>query len=219
MRVKLQHGILFDMDGTLIESESIWQRTEVEIGEELGVRWTLEDSLQYVGTSMHVWAEAMIARGAKLSPMELGELVSRRVADEVRANVPWIPGAQQLLQDIANAGIPAAIVTNAAPWNAQAVLDAAPEGALRFAVSAYELDNAKPHPEPYLVGAEKLGIAIDGSIAMEDSEAGASAVRAAGLGLWFVETHSPAPAASERSFADLTEVTVDDLLRRLGQTS
>ena len=207
------------MDGTLIESESIWHRTEVEIGQELGVPWTLEDSLQYVGSPMQLWANAMIERGATLSPMELGEMVSRRVAEEVRANIPWIPGAQKLLADIAAAGIPAAIVTNAAPWNAQAVLEAAPEGALKFAVSAYELEHAKPHPMPYLIGAEKLGISIEGSIGMEDSITGATAVTASGLALWFVETHSPAPATAERAIADLTEVSVEDLLRRLNETS
>ena len=207
------------MDGTLIESESIWQRTEVEIGKELGVPWTLEDSLQYVGSPMQLWANAMIERGATLSPMELGEMVSRRVAEEVRANVPWIPGARELLADIAAAGIPAAIVTNAAPWNAQAVLDAAPEGALKFAISAYELEHAKPHPMPYLVGAEKLGISIDGSIGMEDSITGATSVTASGLALWFVETHSPAPETAERAIADLTQVNVDDLFTRLGRTS
>lgn len=207
------------MDGTLIESESIWQRIEVEIGQELGVPWTLEDSLRYVGSPMQLWANAMIERGATLSPMELGELVSRRVAEEVRANIPWIPGAQQLLTDIAAAGIPAAVVTNAAPWNAQAVLDAAPEGALQFAVSAYELEHAKPHPMPYLIGAEKLGISIEGSIGMEDSTTGAASVTAAGLALWFVETHSPAPETAERSFADLTQVSVDDLLTRLERNS
>lgn len=215
----MQHGILFDMDGTLIESEDIWQRTEIEVARELGVHWTLEDSLQFVGSSMMLWANEMISRGAKLAPDELGALVSRRVAEEVAADIPWLPGAQQLLSDIAAAGIPAAIVTNAAPWNVQPVLDAAPKGALQFAVSAYELENAKPHPEPYLVGAQRLGIEAAGSIAMEDSLTGAASVTAAGIPLWFVETHSPAPETAERSFADLSAVSVDDLLSRLGRIS
>lgn len=212
-------GILFDMDGTLVESEPIWAEEELKLAAELGVPWTPETSEDWVGMPISQTAGEMVARGAKISAEEVMRRLSSAVGERVGADIPWIPGVFELLQQVAASDIPAAIVTNAARCNVDPVLDGAPEGALQFAVTLEDVHEGKPSPEPYLRGAEGLGIDPHLSIAFEDSIAGATAARDAGLEVWFVETHTSPPPWVTRSVKDLTEVSLQDLTDRLGALS
>lgn len=208
-------GILFDMDGTLVESESIWGEEETRLAAQLGIAWAPETSEAWVGMPIDNTAQEFIARGADLPPEEIIHRLSTAVAQRVAANVPWLPGARDLLQEIAANEMPAAVVTNATRQNVQPILEGAPEAALRFAIAYEDVQHSKPHPEPYLRGAEKLGIDPACSIAFEDSISGATAARDAGLELWFVETQSAAPPWAVRAVRDLSEVTYEQVAARL----
>lgn len=204
-------GILFDMDGTLIESEPIWIAEEARLAADLGIPWTTEDAAKTVGGPLDEFANIFIERGAQIGHHELIATLSDRVTAHILGGPPWLPGAYELLQSIAAAGIPAAIVTNSMRRTVEPVLAAAPDGALRLAVTFDDVERSKPDAEPYLTGATGLGIPREHAIVFEDSITGATAARAAGMPIWFVETHMSAPQWADRAIKDLSEVTVDEL--------
>lgn len=207
-------ALLFDMDGTLIDSEPIWAERMAALAARHGAVWTAEDAAACTGGPAEVSAARMRARGVVVEPEALLAELGADVAAEVRARMPWLPGARELLAAVAERGLPAALVTNSDRRNASGVLDAAPEGALAFAVTGDEVARPKPHPEPYATAlarlAEERGVAR--GIAFEDSLPGATAAHAAGLEVWFVRTHSEAPGFATRSIASLAEVELDALL-------
>lgn len=206
-------GICFDMDGTLVDTEPVWHASLMAMCAAEGVEWTQADCDRYVGKPMEWWSAEMRTRGMPDTDEELRARAVGMVADAVGDDVPWLPGAHELLVALADAGIPTALVTNAGRANADALVRAAPAGSLEVVVTSDDVTDAKPHPEPYLTAAALLGIDPERSIGVEDSDPGARAVVAAGMTLWFVRGHSPDPGFEPaRSVASLAEVTVDDVL-------
>ena len=209
-------ALLFDMDGTLIDSEPLWHEQMRAFARLHRIVWTPEDSHWTTGRPMVEWAERMRERGAAFEPAEIIDTIASAVAEAVRGDVPWLPGSLALLQRIAQAGIPAALITNATAGNARALLEAAPAGALRFAISADDVFRSKPDPEPYALAIRRLGADASASIAFEDSSSGARSVTAAGARLWFLTTQLPAsPVPAERTLATLADVDADEVFAQL----
>ncbi|MBS5963528.1 HAD family phosphatase, partial [Varibaculum cambriense] len=104
-------AVLFDMDGTLIDSEPLWQRTEAKIVASFGKVWTEEDGETLTGNSLFDSASLMIQ--LKNLPLEPGTAVEMMVSNMhelyTLEGVPWIPGARELLSELASAGIPTAL--------------------------------------------------------------------------------------------------------------
>ncbi|MGC5078234.1 HAD family hydrolase [Agrococcus sp. DT81.2] len=210
-------ALLFDMDGTLIDSEPMWHDEMRVFARRHRIEWTADDAHWTTGRPMVDWAERMRERGVTMDTTSVIATVAGAVAELVRDEVPWLPGSLALLERVAAAGIPAALITNASAANAQAMLEAAPEGALRFAVSADDVERSKPDPEPYALAIRRLGADASASIAFEDSGSGARSATAAGARLWFLTTQliaSPVPA--ERTIATLADVDPDELFAALG---
>lgn len=206
-------AVCFDMDGTLVDTEPLWHRSLIAMCAAEGVEWTQADCDRYVGKPMELWIADMRSRGMPGTDDALRSRAVHLVADAVGDDVPWLPGARELLAALADARIPTALVTNAGRANADAILRAAPAGALEVVVTSDDVAHAKPHPEPYLTAARLLGVDPAAVIGVEDSGAGAHAVVAAGMELWFVRSHSPDPGFEPaRSVASLAEVTVDEVL-------
>lgn len=209
-------ALLFDMDGTLIDSEPIWHEQMGAFAHEHRIEWTTEDAHWTTGRPMVEWAERMRERGVRMEPAAIIESIAGSVADLVREDVPWLPGSQALLQRVAEAGIPAALITNASGANASAMLDVAPKGALRFAISADDVERSKPDPEPYATAIRRLGADASACIAFEDSGSGARAAVAAGARLWFLTTQlTESPVPAERTIGTLADVTADELFAAL----
>ncbi len=210
-------ALLFDMDGTLIDSEPMWHDEMRVFARRHRIEWTADDAHWTTGRPMVDWAERMRERGVTMDAASVIATVAGAVAELVRDEVPWLPGSLALLERVAAAGVPAALITNASAANAQAMLEAAPEGALRFAVSADDVERSKPDPEPYALAIRRLGADASASIAFEDSGSGARSAAAAGARLWFLTTQliaSPVPA--ERTIATLADVDPDELFAALG---
>ena len=210
-------ALLFDMDGTLIDSEPMWHEQMRVFARHHGIEWTADDAHWTTGRPMVEWAERMRGRGVTMDAPSIIATVAGAVAALVRDDVPWLPGSLALLERVAEAGIPAALITNASAENARAMLEAAPEGALRFAISADDVSRSKPDPEPYARAIERLGADAAASIAFEDSGSGARAATAAGARLWFLTTQLTAsPVPAERTIGTLADVDADELFAALG---
>lgn len=209
-------ALLFDMDGTLIDSEPLWHEHMRAFAREQRIEWTAEDAHWTTGRPMIEWAERMRARGVTMERAAIIDRVASAVAEVVREDVPWLPGSLALLERVAEAGIPAALITNATAGNAGALLEAAPAGALRFAISADDVSRSKPDPEPYALAIQRLGADASASIAFEDSASGARSATSAGARLWFLTTqltHSPVPA--ERTIGTFADVDPAQLFAAL----
>lgn len=181
------------MDGTLIDSEPYWIGVETELVEKFGGIWTQEDGLAMVGQAMEISARMLQERGVALTETEILDHMIKRVAEQVRATVPWQADARGLLDEIAAAGIPCALVTMSYTPLAQAFLEFAPD-VFQVVVTGDNVEHGKPHPEPYLKAARELGVDITQCIVIEDSATGVTSGHASGAHTIAVQRHVPVPA-------------------------
>lgn len=182
----LPAAVLFDMDGTLIDSEGLWLDTEVEVMAVLGGQWTAEDQAHCLGGPLERVAEYMLARsGASTSAEEVGRALLDGMESRFRsAPLVWQPGARELLADVRGHGLPTALVS--ASWSRliEAVADHMTEDlggdAFDVVVAGDDVANSKPHPEPYLTAARRLAARPEDCLVIEDSPTGVAAGAAAG---------------------------------------
>ncbi|MEE6280808.1 HAD family hydrolase [Georgenia sunbinii] len=210
----LPQAVLWDMDGTLVDTEPYWIGSEIALAEEHGGSWSHEQALRLVGHS--ITTSARILRdeaGVQGTDDEIATTLVGRVADRVRTDgPPWRPGARELLDALREAGVPCALVTMSYTELAAAVLDTLPAGTFAAVVTGDEVVQGKPHPEPYLTAAARLGVDITACVAIEDSPPGVASAEAAGAATIAVPLMIDIPAAPGRSLLRTLEgVTLDDL--------
>ncbi len=169
------------MDGTLVNTEPYWISAETELIVDFGGTWTHEEALQLVGSGLWASAEIIQAKGVTLSAEEIIDHLTDRVLEQlVEFGIPWRPGARELLVELREAGIPTALVTMSIGRMAHHIADRLGFVGFDAVVSGEDVVNSKPHPEPYLRGAELLGLDIAQCVAIEDSEPGIASAAAAG---------------------------------------
>lgn len=210
----LPAAVLWDMDGTLVDSEPYWMRAEHEIAEAHGATWTHEDALGVVGKTILSTGQLLHAAGVALAPEEIVTWLVARVNEQLREEVPWRPGVLDLLGELAGAGIPCAVVTMSYRSQAEAVASGAPAGTFARLVTGDEVTHGKPHPEPYLTAAAALGVDPARCVAIEDSPVGIASALASGartLGVEAVVPVEPRPGLSRAS--TLAGVGLDTLAR------
>jgi HAD superfamily hydrolase (TIGR01509 family) len=173
-------AVLWDMDGTLIDSEPTWIESQIRLVGEFGGAWNHADGLTLVGTDMVVTAEALQRAGVRLDADEIIQRLTREVTDALGREVTWRPGAVDLVTALRDAGVPQAIVTTSPRSMARVVADALPAGAIRAIVAGEDVAAGKPDPEPYLTAARTLGVRPEDCVALEDSPTGLAAAIAAG---------------------------------------
>lgn len=169
------------MDGTLVDTEPYWMAAETALVASFGGTWTHEDALQLVGNGLIDSAVILQAAGVRMTAEEIID----RLTDDVRSalttqGVPFRPGAQELLKDLRAAGIRTALVTMSLRRMALGVVDLLDFEAFDLVVAGDDVENPKPHPEPYLTAAEQLGIDIADAVVIEDSPTGLRAGLASG---------------------------------------
>lgn len=200
------------MDGTLIDSEPLWMAAETDLVQSWGGSWTLEDSLTLVGNPMHVSAEVLRGRGVGLSVPEVVAFLNGRVAAAVAADTPWQPGARELLTELRALGVPQALVTSS--FRELADPFARTAGVFDAVVAGDEVSHSKPHPEPYLTAAERLGVDIADCVVVEDSPSGIGSGLASGGRVLGVQVVAELPDDPRLSMVSaLTRVTVEHLAR------
>ena len=106
-------AVLWDMDGTLVDTEPFWIQARADLAAEYHVPWNDADAAFFIGKPLPVSAAAMRNRGVPLAEPELIDRLVQHVLDTIRDRIPWRPGAQELLTRLAQARIPCALVTQA----------------------------------------------------------------------------------------------------------
>ena len=195
-------AVLWDMDGTLVDTEPLWIASEYELAERHGATWSEEHALNLVGWDLLESGRYIRDHMSLDMPAEaVVELMLDRVVDGVRSGVEFRPGAVELLAEQRRAGIPAALVTMSYRRLAEAVVEALPAGTFDAVVVGDEVTNGKPHPEPYLTAASLVGADPTRCVAIEDSTSGAASAQAAGCHVLAVPNHVPVPPAPGRTLS------------------
>ncbi|APS21748.1 hydrolase [Streptomyces sp. Tue 6075] len=214
-------AVLFDMDGTLVDTEVLWWETVHEVAAGLGHRLTDADAPEVVGRAVADTAAHLIAVTGGTAdglPAVAAELTGS-FQRKVDAGAPLRPGAAALLAALERHRVPLALVS-ASP---RSVVDAVVTGALAeapfaFTLSADDTVRTKPHPDPYLAAATRFGVPASACVAVEDSPDGTASAHAAGCAVLVVPSLLPVDPARGRTFArSLEEVdlgVLSDCLRR-----
>ncbi|MCF0092056.1 Phosphorylated carbohydrates phosphatase [Micromonospora sp. MH99] len=188
-------AVLFDMDGTLVDSEKLWDVALQELAREYGGDLSADARRSIVGTAM---AESMRILHDDLGQPERDPEVSAawinaRILDLFRAGLPWRPGAFDLVHAVRAAGIPTALVTSSPRALVEIALDTLGRDTFDVVVAGDEVVAAKPHPEPYLTAARLLGVPIERCVAIEDSPTGVASALASGAAVLAVPAEVPLP--------------------------
>jgi HAD superfamily hydrolase (TIGR01509 family) len=181
-------AVFFDLDGTLIESEHVWDEAVRLLASSRSMEATAPllartKGVDLLGAMVLVHEEFGWAEDALHSNVDW---VTRRAADTFRSGVSWRPGASELLRHLRRSGVPTALVTSTYRDIVEIILDSVGRENFDAVVCGDEVDSPKPDPEPYLTAARLLDVDIARCVAIEDSHLGAASARASGCAVLFV---------------------------------
>lgn len=214
----LPAAVLWDMDGTLVDTEPIWQRSQVELTGRFGVEWTHEDGLVMVGSALERSGEYIQAKGVDMGVEEIVEWMTSYVMERLATgDLPWRPGARELLDELHDRGVPTALVTMSRRRMALVTAAALGDRGFDVVVAGDDVERPKPHPDPYLMAADRLGLDVTACVAIEDSATGVASAAASGAVTIGVE--HLVPLADSAADVHLTTLAGVDLERLVALTS
>ena len=205
-------AVIFDMDGLLLDTETLWHEAEAELFRRHGAEFTHEDQLRVIGTSFDTSARYFAERlGWPVDRrMELVHestaLMHERVRDQVHAR----PGAVELIERLRTLErVRLGLASNSPRYLVDdALATAGMTDAFETIVTADDVERPKPAPDIYLLVCERLGVDPSEALALEDSSSGVIAAKAAGLTCIAV----PMFAETDVSAADRVIASLEDLL-------
>lgn len=180
----LPEAVVFDNDGLLLDTESVWTRAEQDLFERRGIEFTPADKRELLGTSAEIAGGVLERRlGEPGSAAELMEELNALVVAELEHGVEAMVGARDLLHALKGRGTPIGLVSNSPLAFVRRSLEIVGfENHFDVVLSAHEVAAAKPAPDPYLEACRRLGVQPGPAVvALEDSPTGVAAARAAGL--------------------------------------
>ncbi len=182
----LLKAALWDMDGTIVDTEPYWIEAEHALVAAHGGQWSHEKAMQLVGQSLVFSAGILQDAGVALERREIIDILTAQVISQVRTSVPWRPGARELLEELHTAGIRCALVTMSEAPLAREIVASLPRPYFDFLVTGDTVTQGKPHPEAYLKAVELLQeqdpeLGLHHCVALEDSEPGVAAAVASGV--------------------------------------
>jgi HAD superfamily hydrolase (TIGR01509 family) len=214
---------LWDFDGTLANTEPLWLEAEFDLITALGGSWSVDHADQLVGNSLIDSGSYILNTIGRhdLSPVwVVDELLDRVIQTMLSKPIPWQPGALDLLDSFAAAGVPCALVSASYRVMLDAALSQLPRETFQASVAGNEVRHGKPHPEPYETAAAALRVDSRQCVVFEDSITGARSGNAAGALVITVPSRVPIPPAPRRRHvSSLAELDAAEVARWLEQAN
>lgn len=177
----LPAAVLWDMDGTLIDTEPYWMGAETALVTRHGGTWSHEQALQMVGLGLEDAARVFQEAGVRMSVSAIVDELTAEVTAQLAAEGnPYRPGAVAMLRGLRDAGIPTALVTMSMRSMTEVFLTQLGFDAFDVVVAGDDATRPKPFPDPYLQAAAALGVAPEDTLVVEDSPNGMRAAVASG---------------------------------------
>ncbi|MEU6926828.1 HAD family phosphatase [Streptomyces sp. NPDC046631] len=199
-------AVLFDMDGTLVDTEHLWLRTAADLAAGLGHTLTEEDLPEVLGRAVdHTAAHLCRITRTGLTASALAEILSDTFSSKVAAEVVPRPGALALLAELGDAAVPAALVSASPRRVVDLVLGSLGDHWFTVTVAAEDTERTKPDPAPYLAAADRLGLDPAACVAVEDTPTGVASARAAGCSVLAVPSTVPIAKADRITLLDSLE--------------
>lgn len=212
-------AVLFDMDGTLVDTEPMWLASESELMARFGYEWTTDDQAHCLGGPLDRVGEYMFELAGKHhSPEWFTQTLISLTESHLRHGASLMEGAQDLMSLCEGLNLPMALVSASPRVLVDAVLDNLQGHKFAISISSDDVTEVKPNPEGYLAAAEFLDVPITNCLILEDSATGVAAAKASG-GLVIAIPHLVPIQASERvhivsSVNDLTHEELRNIYLR-----
>jgi HAD superfamily hydrolase (TIGR01509 family) len=205
-------AVIFDLDGLLIDSESVWDEARRRYVYEHGGRWREEATREMMGMSSVEWSRYVAERlGVDRPPEAVSAEVAGRVSDLYRQRLPLMPGAVEAVGRLADRW-PLGLASSSNREVIDLVLGLAGIGELFEAtVSSEEVERGKPSPDVYLEAASRLGVSPDACAAIEDSHNGILSASAGGMRVIAVPNPQFPPGEEALSHAAAVLESLDQL--------
>lgn len=188
-------AVLWDMDGTLVDSEILWDKAIYSTMEELGSPLSPANRAQTIGLSMpdliialHSFSTLPDTVDAKKS---IEDGINSKMIELYQTELAWRPGAQELMQELSAAGVPQALVTNTQRFLTDEALRKIGTQHFHASVCGDEVAQGKPAPDPYVKAAQLLGVAPSDCLVLEDSVTGIAAGVSAGCHVIGIPSENP----------------------------
>lgn len=205
-------AVIFDLDGVLIDSESVWEEVKKAFTEGSGGNWHERAQWDMLGMSSIEWSRYMHEElGVPVPPQEISARVANRVADRYRERLPLLPGAVEAVRSLAREW-PLAVASSANRHLIDLVVERAGlADSFRATVSSEEVERGKPAPDVYLEAARRLDADPGACAAVEDSSNGLRAAAAAGMVVIAIPNADFPPELDALGLASLTLESAADL--------
>lgn len=205
-------GVIFDLDGVLLDSEHVWDEVREQLARERGGRWHERAQREMMGMSSLEWSRYMHDEiGVPDPPEEISAEVVRRLEAVYRGHLPTVPGAKEAVERMAERW-PLALASSS---NRELIVLAL--GLLGVAdrfqatVSSEEVARGKPAPDVYLEAARRLAVDPNRAAAVEDSHNGIRSAKAAGMRVISIPNRRFPPGEDALAEADLVVETLAGL--------
>ncbi|OZG64072.1 HAD family hydrolase [Bifidobacterium eulemuris] len=220
-RSRYPEAVLWDMDGTLIDSDPLWLEAERNVASEWGLELDASAEHMLEGASLPLCAHVLREAGVVLSQDAIAELLVAAVESRMkgmrgeRGQGRWAAGALGLLDELGRRGVPSVLVTGSPTRIVRLVLEALPRRAFAEVITGDCPLPAKPLPDRYVAAARMVGADIRRCVIFEDSDAGLRSAVDSGAQVIAVTAlaRTPAPASpAYRRVRDFRELSAESLL-------
>ncbi|MFV0286491.1 MAG: HAD family hydrolase [Demequina sp.] len=205
-------AVMWDMDGTLVDSEPAWQRAAADLLAAHGATLAPDTAAALLGANMETTASALRSAGVDAADDEIIAALTVGVDAHLAEGFEIRPGAAALLTDLASASVPLALVSMSYRVLVDRILAALPP-VFATSIAGDEVSPGKPAPDAYLLAASKLGVEPSECLVIEDSPTGVAAGRAAGATVIAAPMHGPIPPQAHLALPTLAGVDAAALCR------
>jgi HAD superfamily hydrolase (TIGR01509 family) len=205
-------GVVFDLDGVLLQSEEVWDAVRERYVRKRGGRYDADVQRAMMGMSAPEWSRFLHEdAGVPEEPEAINRDVVELMLEAYRRELPLVPGAVEAVRRVAEA-FPLALASSSNRAIFEEVLELAGLAeCFRATVSSEEVERGKPAPDVYLEAARRLGVAPGSCAAVEDSHAGIRSAKSAGMRVVAIPNASYPPDDEALALADLTLESLDEL--------